>query len=67
MSLANTKIEKKKINLSLDTYEKLKVFSRLNGLKLRLLIDAMVDVILEDEELSKRVIELSGAIESAEE
>jgi hypothetical protein len=67
MSLASTNIEKKKINLSLDTYEKLKSFSRQNGLKLRLVIDAMVDVILEDAALSNRVIELSGSNEPVEE
>lgn len=67
MSLESTKIEKKKINLSLDAYEKLKVFSRQNGLKLRLVIGSMVDVILEDETLSKRVIELAGTDEPVEE
>ena len=67
MSLASTKIEKKKVNLSQETYDKLKVFSRQNGLKLRLTIDAMVDVILENEALRERVIELSGAIEAIEE
>ena len=67
MSLASTKIEKKKVNLSVDTYDKLKVFSRQNGLKLRLLIDAMVDVILEDETLSTRVIALAEKNEPTEE
>jgi hypothetical protein len=67
MSLANTKNEKKKINLTLDTYDRLKDFSRLNGLKLRSVIDAMVDVILADAALSKRIIELSVEQETAEE
>ena len=66
MTLASTKIEKKKTNLSLETYDKLKAFSRQNGLKLRLVIDAMVDIILEDEALSSRVIELVEANETTE-
>ena len=59
MSSDKAKTEKKKIAINQDTYEKLKTFSRLHGLKPRLLIDAMLDIVQEDEALSKRVIDLT--------
>jgi hypothetical protein len=59
MSTDNLKIEKKKIAVTEQTYEKLKQFSRYNGLKLRLTIDSMIDIILQDEELSKRIVQLT--------
>ncbi len=55
----NTKNDRKKVAVSEQTYDKLKTFSRLNGLKLRLVIESMADVILKDEELSKRIVDLS--------
>lgn len=66
MSADNVKIEKKKIALTEETYEKLKIFSRLNGLKLRIVVDSMVEITLKDEELSKRIIEMSSEKESKE-
>lgn len=51
--------DRKKVALNADTYEKLKTFSRFNGLKLRKLIDSLADLVLKDEALSKRVIELT--------
>lgn len=59
MSSDNKKEERKKFALTEQTYENLKNFSRLNGLKMRLVIDLMADVILQDEELSKRIIDLT--------
>jgi hypothetical protein len=37
----------------------LKNFSSLNGLKIRLVIDSMTDVVLQDGELNKRTIDLT--------
>ena len=62
-----TKIERKKISIDQPTYEKLKNFSRLKGLKLRLVVDAMVDLLLQDEQLGKRVVDLTVERESQEE
>ncbi|HEY8097570.1 MAG TPA: hypothetical protein VIE65_15990 [Methylobacter sp.] len=59
MSSDNKKEERKKFALTEQTYENLKNFSRLNGLKMRIVIDSMADVILQDEELSKRIIDLT--------
>ena len=59
MTSDNKKEERKKFALTEQTYENLKNFSRLNGLKMRLVIDSMADVILQDEELSKRIIDLT--------
>ena len=57
MPSANKKDDRKKFALTEQTYEKLKNFSRLNGLKMRMVIDSITDLVLENEELSKRVIE----------
>lgn len=59
MSPDNTKTEKKKVALTQETYDVLKAYSRLNGLKLRLVIDSMVEVLLADEVLSKRIFEMT--------
>ena len=59
MTSDNKKEERKKFALTEQTYENLKNFSRLNGLKMRLVIDSMAVVILQDEELSKRIIDLT--------
>ena len=60
----NAKIEKKKVAITEQTYISLKTFSRLNGLKLRTLIDSMTEVMLGDETLSQRLIDLSLEKES---
>ena len=65
MSSVNKKDDRKKFALTEQTYEKLKNFSRLNGLKMRMVIDSITDLVLEDEELSKRVIELTIEKQSA--
>lgn len=59
MSSDNKKEERKKFALTEQTYENLKNFSRLNGLKMRLVIDSMAEAVLKDEELSKRIIDLT--------
>lgn len=59
ISSDNEKIEKMKVALSKETYEKLKDFSRYNGLKLRAVIDTFADLLLQDDELRKRVVELT--------
>jgi len=66
MSSENAKVEKKKVALNQETYETLKTYSRLNGLKLRLVVDSMMEVVLSDEALSKRVFDLSLAKETDE-
>jgi hypothetical protein len=64
MSSNNAKTDKKKIAVNEQTYEKLKTFTRFNGLKMRMTIDTLVDVVLQDEELSKRIIDLTLARDS---
>lgn len=54
------KVEKKKIALDEATYEKLKNFSRFNGLKARLVVAALIEKLLQDEVLTQQVIELAG-------
>lgn len=56
MAAENAKQEKKKVALTLTTYEALKDFSRFNGLKLRLAVDSMVEILLRDEALREEVI-----------
>ena len=53
------KDERKKVPLNIETYNTLKDFSRYNGLKLRIVLDAMTDVMLANEEINKRVVELA--------
>ena len=57
----NAKIEKKKVALNQKTYDKLKDFSRFNGLKLRLVVDTFVDLLEGDEVLRQEVIKLTLA------
>lgn len=64
MSSTNTKTDKKKISVSESTYEKLKTFSRFNGLKMRIAVETLVDVVLQDEALSKRIAALTLEKES---
>lgn len=61
-----SKDDRKKISINLETYDKLKNYSRYNALKLRLVVDAMMDVVLQDEELSKRIIESAEQKESVD-
>lgn len=49
--------EKKKVELNIETYEKLKDFSRFNGIKLHKVIDALTELMLHDESLRDRIIE----------
>lgn len=53
------KDERKKVPLNIETYNTLKDFSRYNGLKLRIVLDAMTDILLTNEELSKKVVDLA--------
>jgi hypothetical protein len=48
-----------KISVELSTYNKLKAFARLKALKMLTLIDTMTDLASQDEELSKKIIQLS--------
>lgn len=66
MSSNNSKVEKKKVALTQDTYDVLKAYSRLNGLKLRLVIDSMVETLLADEALSQRVFDMTMEKQSAD-
>ena len=53
------KDERKKVPLNVETYNTLKHFSRYNGLKLRIVLDAMTDILLANEEVSKKVVDLA--------
>ena len=53
------KDERKKVPLNIETYNTLKDFSRYNGLKLRIVLDAMTDIMLANEEINKKVVELA--------
>jgi len=59
MAKDNLKPEKTKVSVTKETADYLKAFSRLNGLKMRLVIDSMFDVILQNDELSKQVVDLT--------
>lgn len=59
---ADPKNDRKKIAINENTYEQLKTFSRFNGLKLRLVIDAMTDAMLNDEVLANRIIDKAVAL-----
>lgn len=59
MSSDTAKNNRKKIALDEQTYDKLKNFSRFNGLKTRKVVDSMVELVLQDETLSRRVIDLT--------
>jgi|GEM_PF-5991303 len=53
------KDERKKVPLNIETYNALKHYSRYNGLKLRIVLDAMTEILLTNEELSKQVVDLA--------
>jgi len=59
MASNEEKIEKKKVAINRETYEKLKDFSRFNGLKLRLVVDTMVELLGSDEALSQKVVSVT--------
>lgn len=59
MTSDNTKKDRKKVALEQETYEKLKNFTRFNGLKLRSTIDTLVDLMLQDETLREKVIAMT--------
>lgn len=59
MSADKSKQERKKVALNEDTYNKLKTYTRANGVKLRIVIDAMIDRMLEDESLSAQIVATS--------
>ncbi|WP_020482723.1 MULTISPECIES: hypothetical protein [unclassified Methylomonas] len=66
MSAEKTKDDRKKVSLNKETCKTLNAFSRLNAVKLRLVIDSMVDIVLSDEYLSSRVIALASEKENME-
>ncbi|MCQ8130485.1 hypothetical protein [Methylomonas rivi] len=51
--------DRKKVALDDETYEKLKDFSRFNGLKLRKVIATLADLLVKDKVLSDQVIKLT--------
>lgn len=53
------KDDRKKVPLNIDTYNTLKDFSRYNGLKLRLVLAAMSDLVMANEDLAKKVVDLA--------
>lgn len=57
MSADKSKVDRKKIAVEEPTYDQLKNFSRFNGLKTRMVIASMVNIMLQDEVLSRRVVE----------
>lgn len=66
MTAEKLKKNRKKVALDMETYEKLKIFTRFNGIKLRCAVDTLVDLMLQDEALGKRVTELSLQKQAAE-
>lgn len=58
MSLEKLRNDRKKVAVDKETYENLKNFSRFNGLKLRRVIDALTYLLMDDDDLRQRVIEL---------
>lgn len=57
MRLHHDKTERKKVGIHQSTYDQLKDLSRFNAIKLRWLIDAMVDEILRNDDLKERIVE----------
>lgn len=57
MAADKSKVDRKKIAVEEPTYDQLKNFSRFNGLKTRTVVASMVDIMLQDEILSRRVVE----------
>ncbi|PPD33686.1 MAG: hypothetical protein CTY19_07015 [Methylomonas sp.] len=58
MSLNQIHSDQKKVTLNHHTYEKLKNFSRLNGLKLSAVIDAFAVLLSEDDLIKEHIIKL---------
>lgn len=50
------KLDLKKVPIDEETYAKLKVYTRLHGVKLRWVINAMIEKILKDQGLSDAII-----------
>lgn len=46
-------------HLKTDTYGKLKDYTRFNGLKFCLVLDTLADLLIQDEELGKKVASLA--------
>lgn len=67
MFLEKTKEERKKVSLNKETCKKLNTFSRQNALKLRWIVDSMVDIVLNDATLTNRVIDLAAKKQATEE
>ncbi|OQW75241.1 MAG: hypothetical protein BVN35_09070 [Proteobacteria bacterium ST_bin11] len=57
MSADKSKVDRKKIAVEEPTYDQLKNFSRFNGIKTRSVVASMVDIMLQDEALSRRIVE----------
>jgi hypothetical protein len=66
MSANKAKEDRKKVAVTLQTYDMLKAFSRQNAVKMRLLIDAMAEIALQDEQLSQQMVELALSKEAKE-
>jgi hypothetical protein len=67
MSSEKTKDDRKKVALNKETFKTLNTFSRLNALKLRLVVDSMVDIVLSDKYLSSQVIAIAVEKQTTEE
>ena len=59
MQPVKPKEDRKKVALNRETYEMLKNFCRFNGLKPRMVITTFTELLLQNEELSQQVIELT--------
>lgn len=66
MTSDKLKKNRKKVALDMETYEKLKTFTRFNGVKLRCTVAALVDLMLQDEVLEKQAVDLSMQKQAAE-
>ncbi|PKD41953.1 hypothetical protein CWO84_02700 [Methylomonas sp. Kb3] len=66
MATDKSKNDRKKIAVEEPTYDQLKNFSRFNGLKTRTVVACMVNIMLQDEVLSRRVVEQCLATDSEE-
>ena len=51
--------EHKKIAVDETTYEILKTFARFNGLKVRVVLKTLAEMVTENEEFGKQVVELA--------
>lgn len=59
MAADNQSKERKKVAVNEETYDLLKNFSRFNGLKLRVVLDALAEMISENEVLAEQVVRLA--------